>query len=109
MIARDLQAALEVGEALASMDSREKQKAFCIFAGEGVRNLMLFGRGLESLADCGDDADWYRSAAAKLPAGFAESASAILGRTETMLERNVLAKILFCNLATRLYVIAGQR
>ncbi len=107
--ARDLQAALEVGEALAGLDSREKQKAFCIFAGEGVRNLMLFSRKMESLADLDGDEDWYRSTAKKLPESFPEAASAVFSRTYTMLERNVLAKILFCNLATRLYAIAGQK
>ena len=108
VIDRDLPSALEVGESLSALESREKQKAFCIFAGEGVRNLMLYGRKLESIADS-EDADWYRSATAKLPVNFAEAASAVLSRTGVMLERNVLSKILFCNLATRLYVIAGQR
>ena len=107
--ARNLQAALEVGEALAGLDSREKQKAFCIFAGEGVRNLMLMGRNLDSIADVEGDADWYRNMAARLPVGFPEAAAAVFGRSYTMLERNVLAKILFCNLVNRLYVIAGRK
>ena len=31
---KDLLAALEAGDALSALDSREKQKAFCNFAGE---------------------------------------------------------------------------
>lgn len=108
-INKDMQAALEVGESLVALDSREKQKAFCIFAGEGIRNIMLFGRNLEAIAALDDDAQWYRSVAGRLPYGFAEQALAALSRTEFMLGRNVLAKILFCNLATRLYVAAAGR
>ena len=106
---RDLQAALEVGEALAGLESREKQKAFCIFAGEGIRNLMLFGRKMEAVADVSEDADWYRNMASRLPGSFPEAASGVFGKTYSMLERNVLAKILFCNMVTRLFAAAGQR
>ena len=106
---RDLSSALEVGEALAALDSREKQKAFCIFAGESVRALMMIGRGREDIAGVGEDASWYRGQAALLPDNFAVAAGTVLGRTASMLERNVSAKMLFCNLVTRLFMVAGTR
>ncbi len=104
LIARDLAGSLELGEALAGLESREKQKAFCIFAGEGVRSLMLYRRGLQQLSSVEEgDAAWYGSAAQKLPDGFAEAAGAAIGRAAFLLERNVLAKIIFCNLVNRLF------
>ncbi len=103
LICNDLSAALQVGEALAGLESREKQKAFCIFAGEAVRAIMLYGRGLGEISGVGADAPWYREVAGKLPQSFAAGAGAVIGRAASMIERNVSAKMVFCNLVTRLY------
>lgn len=40
-LARDLMSALETGEMMSGLDSREKQKAFCNFAGDCVRKIYI--------------------------------------------------------------------
>ena len=103
---RDLLGALETGEAVAALDSREKQKAFCKMAGEGFRNLFLLQQGLQELADIPEDeAAFYRGMAEKCRKSFPRQAMAALDRTLLLLERNVNQKILFADLAGTLYRI----
>ena len=64
---------------------------------------MLYGRGLGEISGVGADAPWYREVAGKLPQSFAAGAGAVIGRAASMIERNVSAKMVFCNLVTRLY------
>ena len=104
---KDLLGALETGEAAAALDSREKQKAFCKFAGEGFRNIFLLQQGLEELADIPEDeAEFYRDMAARCRKTFPRQAVAALDRAVLLIERNVNQKILFADLVDRLYRIA---
>ena len=101
---RNLGAALEVGEALAGLDSRERQKGFCTFAGNRFRKIFLLQQGLEALAAIPPQEEtFYREAAARLGLSFCRKAMEILGRTARLLERNVGQKILFCNMMTRMW------
>lgn len=107
----DLSAALEVADALVGLDSREKQKAFCLYAGTCVRKLFFAARD-DEMAMSGitpQEKQWYVSAAASLSPKFPESAQAILTRSAGMLERNVLQKMIFCNMVTRLFVAGRKR
>ena len=105
LVRRDLLAALETGDAVAELGSREKQKRFCRVASEGLRNLFLLQQGLPDLADLlGDERPFYEEMAAKLRKNFSRQALAALDRALLLVERNVNQKILFTDLVNRLYM-----
>ena len=59
---RNLSMALDASDQMASLDSREKQKAFCIFAGECLRKIFLYQQNLPELAGAGrNEAGFYES------------------------------------------------
>jgi DNA polymerase-3 subunit delta' len=105
LVRKDLLGALETGEAVAALDSREKQKTFCRVAGEGLRNLFLLQQGLVDLADIPEDElPFYRDTAGGVRKNFPRLALAALDRAQLLLERNVNQKILFTDLVNRLYM-----
>jgi len=105
LIRRDLSAVLECGESMASLDSREKQKAFCIFACECLRKIFLFQQNLRDLA--GADAveeDFYSGIAGKLPKAFCMKTVTNMDKAVAMIDRNVNSKIVFCDLVNRMFL-----
>lgn len=88
VLSGDLEGALSAAEAVVALDSREKQKAFCIFAGGAIRKMLFEG---------------------KISASFAEKALSVFSRSAGMLQRNVSQKMVFCNMATRLYVVGRKK
>lgn len=101
LVSRDLATALEIGERLAALPSRDSMRAFCRYASEKVRRIFLVQQGLESLA--GDDApvrDW----ASKCRKTFPRKALEALDKASAMISRNVNQKILFTDLVDRLFV-----
>ena len=106
LVRKDLLGALETGDAVADLGSREKQKRFCRVASEGLRNIFLLQQGLPDLADLlGDERPFYEEMAAKLRKNFSRQALSALDRVLLLLERNVNQKILFTDLVNRLYMI----
>ena len=106
LVRKDLLGALEAGDAVADLGSREKQKRFCRVASEMLRNIFLLQQGLPDLADIlGDERPFYEEMAAKLRKNFSRQALAALDRVLLLLERNVNQKILFTDLVNRLYMI----
>ena len=106
LVCKDLLGALEAGDAVADLGSREKQKRFCRVASDMLRNIFLLQQGLPDLADIlGDERPFYEEMAAKLRKNFARQALASLDRVLLLLERNVNQKILFTDLVNRLYTI----
>ena len=101
VIARDLSAALEVGEQLAALPSRDSMRAFCRYAAEKMRRVFLVQQGLESLA--GDDAEVsaWASACKKT---FPRKALEALDKASALIGRNVNQKILFTDMVNRFYV-----
>lgn len=101
VIARDLSAALEVGEQLAALPSRDSMRAFCRYAAEKMRRVFLMQQGLESLA--GDDAEVsaWASACKKT---FPRKALEALDKASALIGRNVNQKILFTDMVNRFYV-----
>ena len=101
IIARDLAAALEVGEQLAALPSRDSMRSFCRYAAEKVRRIFRVQQGLTQLA--GDDpqiAVW----ASKCKKTFPRKALEALDKASLLIGRNVNQKILFTDLVDRLYV-----
>ena len=101
LAARDIQAALEAGEAVAALPSRESFKAFCKFAGERIREIFLLQQGLTSLSSADEE---IKTWASSFNSRFPQAALADLGRAMSLIERNVNQKILFTDLVNRLYL-----
>jgi len=105
ILSGDHMAVLEAGEAIAALDSREKQKAFCKFAGACVRKIYMLGRGMDGIAGIRpEEREFYEDAASKCGDAFCMRAAAALGRAHGMILRNVNQKIVFANLVNRLFV-----
>ena len=102
LLDRNLSGALEVGEQLASLPSRDSAKAFCKFASEKMRRVFLVQQGLDSLA--GDDPDAV-SWAGRLRNTFPRKSLEAFDRSSALIGRNVNLKILFTDLVGRLYSI----
>ena len=105
LLRKDLLAALETGEALSALESREKQKAFCRHASTLVRDVFLVQQGLASLQDLSEEErPVVEGWAAKVRKTFPRQAASALDRAVMLLERNVSQKILFTDLVNRLYM-----
>ena len=101
VIARDLSAALEVGEQLAALPSRDSMRAFCRYAAEKMRRVFLMQQGLESLAGDDAEASAWASACKKT---FPRKALEALDKASALIGRNVNQKILFTDMVNRFYV-----
>ena len=101
LLGRNLPEALEVSERIASLPSREQAKAFCTFAADRFRQVFLAQQGVEGAGEISPQArDW----AAKCRKTFPRQALEIMNRTQTLIGRNVNMKILFTDMADRLYL-----
>jgi len=99
----DILGALETGESIVALDSREKQKAFCIFALEGVRKILMLQQGMESLAGVPDgEKDFYDMCARRCKKTFPRKAMDIFSLAARNIDANVNQKILVCNMVDRL-------
>ena len=102
---RDYLAALEVGEAVSALDSREKQKVFLTFAGESLRKIFMLQQGMDEIAGVApSEGDFCRDAAARCSRAFCRKALDAVGRAAMLLERNVAQKAILTSLVNRLYV-----
>ena len=102
---RDLLSALEAGEEMAALKSREKQKAFCVFAEDCIRKIYMISHGMESISDVPDAAaPLLSSLAAGAQDLFCRKTAVYLDNASAMIDRNVNAKIVFCDLVDRIYM-----
>jgi DNA polymerase-3 subunit delta' len=101
VISRDLSAALEVGEQLAALPSRDSARAFCRYASGRMRRVFLYQQGLDSLAGGDEEARRWAAAAKKT---FPRKAMEALDKASGLIGRNVNLKILFTDLVDRLFV-----
>ncbi|MDE6146944.1 MAG: DNA polymerase III subunit delta' [Bacteroidales bacterium] len=105
IVSRDLLGALECGEAAASLESREKQKAFCIFAGDCIRKLFMIKRELPQIAGVApEEMQFYSDLAGKCTERFLRKAASDIEGAAAMIDRNVNSKIVFCDLVNRMYL-----
>ena len=100
-ISRNLSAALEVGEQLAELPSRDSMRAFCRYAAEKMRRVFLVQQGLPQLA--GDDAQ-AREWAVACKKSFPRKALEALDKASALIGRNVNQRILFTDFVNRIYV-----
>lgn len=106
LLSRDLSAALDTSESLAALDSREKQKLFCIFAAEFLRNVFLIQNGMDSLVAVPEQEKPFLSEiASRCSKKFSSKGLEVVGKAAGYIDRNVSQKIVFTNLVDRLYMI----
>ena len=104
LAARDLSAALECGEQIAALESREKQKGFCTFAGECVRKIFMLQQNLPQIAVIPEEEEaFYSGMAQKCGRKFCSKTIANIEKVSYMIDRNVNSKILFCDLVNRMF------
>lgn len=101
LISRNLMQVLEAADSIAALPSRENAKAFCKFAAGSMRTVFLLQQGLESLA--ADASESERNWASACRKTFARETLASLGRAHKYIERNVNQKIVFADMACRLF------
>ena len=105
VVVRDLTSALECSEAMAALDSREKQKAFCNFATDCIRKIFMLQQKLPQIAGVSEqEAEFYEEMAQKCPKGFCVKAVANIEKVVAMIDRNVNSKIVFCDLVNRMFM-----
>lgn len=102
---RDLMTALECGESMAALDSREKQKGFCTFASSCIRNIFMIQQNLPQLADVRpEEQEFYQMMATRVGKGFCVKSTSNIDKVVSMIDRNVNSKILFTDLVDRMFL-----
>ena len=102
---RNLMSALECAELLAALESREKQKAFCNFAGECVRKIFMTSRNMSHIAGIEPhEQEFYENMAGKFGVNFCTRTITNIEKVVAMIDRNVNSKILFCDLVNRMFI-----
>ena len=101
LVSKDLLEAIEVGEGIAALPSRENIKAFCKFASERMRCIFLIQQGMDALGDGSPELAMWASKCRK---AFPRLALEAFSRASQLVDRNVNAKIVFTDLAGRLYM-----
>jgi len=105
LVSRNLMAALECGESIASLESREKQKAFCIFASECIRKIFMIQQKMPQMADIAEDEqEFYSDMAVRCGKGFCSRSITNIEKVVSLIDRNVSSKILFCDLVNRMFL-----
>ena len=102
LLDKDLLRALEVSEQIAALPSRENAKAFCIFAADRFRQMFLCQQGIEGVGQISPQARRWAAGCRKT---FPRQALGVLDRTQTLIGRNVNLKILFADMADRLFLL----
>lgn len=102
---KDLLSALEASEMIAALESREKQKGFCNFAADCIRKIFMVRQNLVSIAGIREeDMPFFSEAANICSDDFCMKANTFIDKASAMIDRNVNAKIVFCDLADRLFL-----
>lgn len=102
---KDLMSALEAAEMIVELNSREKQKAFCTFACDCVRKIFMIRKGMQDISNAAEqEILFFSNVASRCREDFCEKASGCFDRASQLIERNVNPKILFCDLADRIYL-----
>ncbi len=105
VVSRDLTGALECGEAMAALESREKQKAFCTFASDCIRKMFMIQQNMPQIAGVADEEmEFYTSMASRIGKGFCTRSISNIEKVVAMIDRNVNSKILFCDLTNRMFL-----
>ena len=106
----NLLSVLEASEQISAFKSKEKQKAFCIFAGESFRKIYMVAYKMSTVANLKqEESDFFADAAAWFSPQFCEQMMSVLDRSVMLLDRNVNPKLVFCDFADRLFVSGASK
>ncbi len=104
IISRNFLEILNIADNLSQMDSREKQRSFCLYLSERVRDILLINKGLGNLVSCSNEQqEYYNSLVLKIKESFCSRTMLSLDRASMLLERNVNQRIVFCTLLSRMF------
>ena len=105
VVSKDLLSALECAETMSSLESREKQKAFCIFAGDCIRKMFMLQHKMPQIAEISaQEREFYGEMAARCGKNFCTRTITYIEKVVAMIDRNVSSKILFCDLVNRMFL-----
>ena len=105
LLEKDLLSALECGETIAALESREKQKAFCTFAAECIRKIFFFQQNLPQITGVSEQEEgFYMNMAGRCGRKFCSKSVADIEKVVAMIDRNVTSKILFTDLVNRMFL-----
>ena len=105
LLSKDLIGALECGETIAALESREKQKAFCTFAGRCIRNIFMIRQNMPQLADIdSQEEEFFSRLASACSNRFCTGTVTEIEKVVAMIDRNVNSKILFTDLVSRMFI-----
>lgn len=106
VVSRDLASALEAGEAVASLPSRDRIKSFLSYLSEMMRVIFLASQGLSSIAHVHqEDMSAAASYAPSLKKSYPRSLLPVIDRASMMIDRNVNQKIVLCDLVDKMFMI----
>ena len=106
LVKGNLLEALSVGDSIAALPSREKTQSFCRYASDALRKVFFVQQGLPQLAPLTPrEEEFIPSLAGMLRKSFSREALPLIDRARMLVERNVNAKILFCDLVDKLYLL----
>lgn len=104
-LSRNLLGALEAGERISALSSREKQRAFCIFAEDCIRKIYMIRCGMDAIAYASaEDRLFFADVASMVRDSFCSKVSGYFDSAAGLIDRNVNAKIVFCDLVDRIYI-----
>lgn len=101
LCSRDLLSCHEAADRLSALPSREDAKAFCKFAAYRLRHIFLAQQGLPLPTDAGAQVARWAPLCRK---SFPRNALGVLDRASRMLDLNVNVKILFADMADKLFL-----
>ena len=102
---KNLLSVLETAEQIAALDSRERQKAFCSFAGDCLRKIYMVQQGMEAVANIKpQESAFFSDASRWCGPVFCEKILSQLDKSAALIDRNVNARIVFCDLADRIFL-----
>ncbi len=106
VLARDLSAALEAGEAIAALPSRERIKSFLRHASGTLRQVFLCQQGLDAMVQAPEEElAQIRRFAGGLKRSYVRSVLPFLDRSAMLIDRNVNGKIVLCDLVNKMFML----
>lgn len=101
LLEKNLPAALEAGDRIAALSSRDSVKTFCRSAADTLRRIFLVQQGMSRLSDGSSKAAVW---AAKCRRTFPRQAHEAFSRAISLIDRNVNVKIVATDLVDRLFM-----
>lgn len=101
LLSKNLLSALDAGDKIAALPSRDNVKAFCKFAADSLRNVFVLQQGLGALAPTTSERE--ENWASRCRKSFPREALALFSQANRMIDRNVNQKIVFADTVSKLF------